>query len=125
MEKLFECIGIDKCSLCHKRKFKLYDIPIYNDIDQIIHGQTQESYMTCWNCLHSLLQNHVVIISIKSFIKQSIADMSLDSQNVMNNLLKYDKPTDPQFFNYAKHLTREEQKTIKSIIHKINKKTMC
>lgn len=130
MKSFFRYIGIKKCSLCNKRKFYLYNIPIYNDISEIIDCDTKESYLTCWKCIHKLLQKHIVIISMKSFVKRNTNDMSVNSQNTMNNLIKSEKYQNsqnfnPEFYNYANYLTDEEHQTLKTLIHKINKKTMC
>ena len=133
MKIFFSYIGIKRCSLCNKRKIYLYDIPIYNDITEIIHCGTKESYLTCWKCIHELLQTNVVIISLKSFVQKSVNDMSLNSQNTMNNLIQQDifkkfhnsQNSELKMYNYANYLTDEEHETMKRIIHKINQKTMC
>ena len=126
----FRWMSIDRCSFCKKRRFKLYDIPVYSDIHSIFCSMTQDSYLTCWKCLYNLLQKHIVIISLKSIVKDSVIsyickdDISISSHNKMcdlQNILKQES----EYHEYSNFLTEEENKTIKKVLTKINTRTMC
>ena len=128
--KILKCFSIKKCSLCEKYKFRIYEIPIYNDLHHLYCSMTEETYATCINCIIKLVQKHNIIISLKSIIKDCVinniikSDLSGKSQKKIEYLQKI-LIDEKEFHNYMEFLTNEERKNFKEIKNKINVNFMC
>jgi len=128
-KKIFKYFKKQKCSFCKKTKSKLYDIPVYSDIHSIVCSMTFESYLTCGKCLRNLLEKHILVISLKCLIKQSVIsdinkDLSVSSHNKINQLQEILRK-ETEFHNYTNYLFEEDDRAIKTVINKVNTYCMC
>lgn len=129
LKKIFKYFQRKECSFCKKNKLKLYDIPVYSDIHSIVCSMTFESYLTCGKCLRNLLEKHILIISLKGLIKQSVIsdinkDLSVSSHNNINQLQEILRK-ETEFHNYTNYLFEEDDRAIKTVINKVNTYYMC
>ena len=124
------CFQREKCSFCQKRKFKLYEIPIYSDLHSLFCSMTQDSYMTCWKCIYKLVQKQIIVVSLKTIIKESvikdlskqdISDITLKNMNNLQEVLA----SESEYHNHMNYLTNEENAIIKDLKNKIKTTSMC
>lgn len=127
--KCFDYI-FNQCCFCEKYKFKLYEIPIYNDFHHLSCSMTFESYIACRNCIIKLLQNRNIVISLKSVVKESVCQYIINSgqpHRSPENVLDLQKTlrNEREYQGSVDYLSKEDNDVIKEIIKKINLKYMC